>query len=208
MIKNDQQKKDIVVAFDFDGTLTTTDTLIEFIRFTHGLRRLLWGLLTNAHLLLMMKLGLYPNWKAKEKVFTHFYKGTAYKQFTLWGRDFADVAETMLNKQMVDTLKRHLAEEHTVCVITASIKEWVQPICNRLGINIILATRIEVSPNGILTGHFLTPNCHGTQKVTRLLEAFPQRQSYKLYVYGDSSGDNELLALADTGFRVNHYKSY
>ena len=193
--------QNVIAAFDFDGTLTTIDTLIAFIRFSHGLRRLFFGFLRYAPWLLMMKLGLYPNGKAKEKVFSHFYKGMTYSQFAQLGRDFADVIETMLNSQMVTTLQQHQAEGHIVCVITASIEEWVRPICERLGVNTVLATRIEVSRDGKLTGRFLTPNCYGSQKVERLLDVFPNRQSYTLYAYGDSRGDNELLAIADKGFR-------
>lgn len=186
-----------MAAFDFDGTLTTSDTLIAFIRFTHGRRRLLLGFMRHAHWLLMMKLGLYPNWKVKEKVFTHFYKGTSYEQFKQWGRGFADVVETMLNSQTVEMLRQHQAAGHIVCVVTASIDEWVRPVCERLGVGTLLATRIEVSAGATLTGRFLSPNCYGAQKVARLLEVFPQRQSYRLYAYGDSSGDAELLAFAD-----------
>ena len=62
----------VVAAFDFDGTLTTRDTLLAFIRFTHGRRGLLGGLLRYAPCLLLMRMGLYPNWKAKERFFSHF----------------------------------------------------------------------------------------------------------------------------------------
>lgn len=179
-----QQK--VVAAFDFDGTLTTTDTLIAFIRFTHGRCRLFLGFLRYAPWLLIMKLGLYSNGKARERVFSLFYKGITYEQFVKWGHDFADVAETMLNRQMIKTLRHHQTKGHTVCVVTASIYEWVQPICERLGVNTVLATRIEVSPEGKLTGRLLTPNCYGTQKVVRLLDTFPHRKSYKLYAYGEA----------------------
>ena len=37
-------EKKRIYAFDFDGTLTTKDTLIEFIRFARGNAALLWGL--------------------------------------------------------------------------------------------------------------------------------------------------------------------
>ena len=151
-----------------------------------------------------MKMGLCPNGKVKEKVFSHFYKGTSYQQFKWWGRRFADVAETMLNRQVVETLRQHLAARHTVCVVTASIDEWVRPVCERLGVGTLLATRVEIAADGTLTGRFLSPNCHGAQKVARLLEAFPQRETYMLYAYGDSRGDNELLAFADKGFRIGH----
>ena len=148
--------------------------------------------------------GLYPNGKAKEEVFSHFYKGMTHRKFVQWGLGFADVAEAMLNRQMIKTLRQHQTKGHTVCVVTASIDEWVRPICKRLCVNTVLATRIEVSPDGRLTGRFLTPNCYGTQKVVRLLDTFPHRQSYKLYAYGDSRGDNELLAFADIGIRTKH----
>ncbi len=198
-----QHKKTIVAAFDFDGTLTTKNTLIEFIRFTHGRCRLFLGFLSNTHWLLMMKLGLYPNWKAKERLFAHFYKGTAYETFKQWGRDFSEVIETMLNKQTVETLRRHQAEGHTVCIVTASIDEWVRPACEHLGVKMIFATCIESSADGKLTGRFLTPNCYGAQKVARLQEAFPKRKTYKLYAYGDSRGDDEMLAFADEAFRID-----
>lgn len=198
-----QQGNSMVAAFDFDGTLTTCDTLLAFIRFTHGRWPLMTGFLRYAPLLLLMKLRLYPNWKAKQKVFAHFYKGTTYRQFSQWGHDFAPVASNWLNNSTVDTLHRHLDEGHTVCVITASIDEWVRPICEQLGVSTLLATRIEVDNNGLITGHFLTPNCYGEQKVARLLKAFPDRKAYTLYAYGDSRGDRELLAFADKGIRIN-----
>lgn len=203
-----QDVKAVVAAFDFDGTLTTGDTLLAFVRFTHGRRKLLMGFLRHAHLLLMMKMGLYPNGKVKEKVFSHFYKGTSYQQFKWWGCRFADVAETMLNRQVVETLRQHLAAGHTVCVVTASIDEWVRPVCERLGVGTLLATHIEIAADGTLTGRFLSPNCHGAQKVARLLEVFPQRETYMLYAYGDSRGDNELLAFADKGFRIGYMKQH
>lgn len=190
-------QQQVVAAFDFDGTLTTSDSLLAFIRFTHGLRRLLVGFVRHAPLLLAMKLGFCSNGKAKERVFAYFYKGTPYSQFVKWGEDFAGVAGTMLNKEMVKRLQQHLACGHTVCVVTASIDEWVRPICERLGAGTVLATRIEVSPDGTLTGRFITPDCYGPEKLSRLLQAFPERRCYRLYAYGDSRGDTELLAFAD-----------
>lgn len=64
-----------IYAFDFDGTLTTRDTLIAFIRYAKGTRAFVLGFLLHAHLLVLMKLKLYPNWKAKQKIFSYFFKG-------------------------------------------------------------------------------------------------------------------------------------
>ena len=54
-----------IYAFDFDGTLTRRDTFIEFIRYVFGTRRMLAGILRFVPILVLMKLGRYPNWKAK-----------------------------------------------------------------------------------------------------------------------------------------------
>ena len=50
-----------VYAFDFDSTLTRLDTLIVFIRFAKGYKAFLLCFLRYSPLLLLMKLGLYPN---------------------------------------------------------------------------------------------------------------------------------------------------
>lgn len=52
-------------CFDFDGTLTTSDTLLEFIKYAKGKGRFLMVFLMYSPLLVLMKLHLYPNWKAK-----------------------------------------------------------------------------------------------------------------------------------------------
>ena len=53
---------------------------------------------------------------------------------------------------------------------------------------------------GVLTGRFLTKNCYGEEKVTRLLQLFPERTQYWLTAYGDSRGDFELLDFANESY--------
>ena len=77
--------KESLILFDFDGTLTTRDTLIAFIRYVHGTRRTVTGFLRYLPQLMLMKLHLYPNWKAKQKIFTHLFAGMSSDDFT----DFA-----------------------------------------------------------------------------------------------------------------------
>ena len=60
-------------CFDFDGTLTTSDTLLEFIRYAKGTGRFLMVFLMYSPLLVLMKLHLFPNWKAKQLIFAHLF---------------------------------------------------------------------------------------------------------------------------------------
>ena len=191
--------KRTIAAFDFDGTLTTRDSFPHFIRYATGTPRFVAGFLLFSPLLVLMKLGLYPGSKAKEQIFAHFFKGWEYRRFLALGQAYANALETMRNEPVINLLKGHITNGDTVYVISASIREWVEPWCLQQGVNAVIATQAEVDNDGKLTGLFKTPNCNGEEKVKRLQQAEPDRSSYRLVAYGNSRGDHPLLAFADEG---------
>ncbi len=184
-----------IAAFDFDGTLTTKDTLLEFIRFACGRTRFYAGFLLFAPLIVLMKMGLISNGRVKEKLFSWFFKGMSYADFSEKGREFARLIAGFERKETKEKLQTHLAEGHDVYVVTASIEEWVRPYCMQLGVKDVLGTKVEVA-DGVLTGRFASPNCYGKEKANRLLEAVPDLGSCTLYAYGDSRGDREMLQMS------------
>jgi HAD superfamily hydrolase (TIGR01490 family) len=189
-----------IVAFDFDGTLTTRDTLIAFIRYACGTPRFLLGFLLHAPLLVLMKLRLYSNGKAKQRLFTWFFQGMTIESFDALCQSFARTHRHLLRPETVRLLEQALSEGAEVLVVSASIDNWVQPFFPSVT---VLGTQIEVV-DGLLTGRFLTPNCYGQEKVRRILALHPDRSSYRLTAYGDSRGDRELLAFADEAHMVHH----
>ena len=188
-----------VFAFDFDGTLTTRDTLIAFIRYACGTPRFLFGFLLHAPLLVLMKLRLYSNGKAKQRVFSWFFKGMPIETFDTLCQDFARTHRHLLRPDTVRVLEQALAEGAEVLIVSASIDNWVQPFFPSVT---VLGTQVEVI-DGCLTGRFLTPNCYGQEKVRRILAIHPDRSAYHLTAYGDSRGDRELLAFADDAHMVS-----
>ena len=194
--------KRTIAAFDFDGTLTTRDSFPAFIRYATGTPRFLAGFLLYTPLLVMMKLGLYSGSKAKEQVFSHFFKGWDYKRFQALGQAFAAQVETMRNETVIGLMREHIEGDDTVYVISASIREWVEPWCMQQGVNAVLTTEVEVNADGKLTGRFKTRNCNGDEKVKRLLQVEPDRDSYCLVAYGNSSGDKPLLSFSDEGIMI------
>lgn len=182
-----------LIASDFDGTLTTKDTLLEFIRYAKGTPRFLLGFLLYSPLLVLMKLHLYPNWKAKQHVFAHFFRGMDVEEFNRLGKGFAEANGHLLRPGGKSMIEKARSDGHEVVIISASIDNWVQPFFPSLR---VLGTQVEVVA-GKLTGRFLTPNCYGAEKVRRLSEIYPDRKSYYLIAYGDSRGDKELLEYAD-----------
>ena len=185
-----------IYAFDFDGTITTKDTLIEFIRYAKGSMALGLGFMRYAHLLVLMKIGLYPNYKAKQKVFAHFFKDTTLDDFNALCKAFAASSSHLLRPNAIEAINHAIKEGSEVLIVSASIDNWVQPFFPQVK---VVGTQIEVI-DGKLTGRFMTKNCYGQEKVNRILSLYPNRQDYHLTAYGDSRGDKEMLAFADESY--------
>ena len=195
-----------IAVFDFDGTITRKDTLIEFIRFVKGSTALCWGLLLHRPWLVLMKMHLYDNGKTKERVFSWFFKGMSLAQFNQLGQLFYETqAEKLLHTDASKAINKHKRHGDIIVILSASIENWVQPFTSALQADGILGTQAEVT-DGKLTGRFSTKNCYGQEKVNRLktwLDANVNEQPY-IIAYGDSRGDKELLEFANE----KHYKLF
>lgn len=194
-------------CFDFDGTLTTSDTLLEFIKYAKGRGRFLMVFLMYSPLLVMMKLHLYPNWKAKQQIFAHLFAGMRIEKFDALCRGFAEESQHLLRPKGITLMHEALVAGAQVFIVSASIDNWVRPffdIRNLKGVQ-VLGTQIEVE-DGKLTGRFKSNNCYGKEKVHRIAEALKsfERSEYEIEAFGDSRGDKEMLAFANKG----HFKPF
>lgn len=190
--------------FDFDGTLTRSDTLIAFLRHEGGTYRLLAELLLLAPCLVLMKLGLYSNHKAKQRLFARYFRGMALSDFDARCQVFAHGHRDLLRPEGIATLRRALADGADAAIVSASVDNWVRPFFDREDTHVrILGTQVETR-DGRLTGRFATPNCYGAEKVRRIREAFPDADSRRIVAFGDSRGDREMLQLA----QESHFKPF
>ena len=193
-----------IAAFDFDGTITRKDTLIEFLRIAGGRARFYAVFALYTPLLILMKLKLYSNQKAKQKIFAHYFRGMQIEQFDdLCLRFFEQKGQSLIYLDAKAQIAKHREQGDEVVIISASIENWVCHFADALRADKLLATKVEVQ-EGMLTGRFLTANCYGKEKVNRLLSAYPERDKYNLIAYGDSRGDKELLQFADE----QHYQQF
>jgi len=191
-----------VVAFDFDGTLTVRDSFTAFLRWKVGPERWRKGLVAMAP-----QLAAYAverdRQKLKEAAIRRFMPYTGALTLAVEAEQFA--RETWDTLMRPDALKvwddwgRRGA--HRV-IVTASPALAVRPFADRLGADALLGTDLVVDDKGWFTGAFAGPNCRGEEKVRRLRAAYGSNIRLAA-AYGDTSGDTEMLAIADiAGFRV------
>jgi len=189
----------MLALFDFDGTITTDDSLIKFIRFVAGDIKAAWGVFLLSPMLITYKLKFIPNYKAKQWMFSYFFKGMDEQQFLKVAKEYSlNHIDTILRSKAMEKILWHKERGHKVVVVSASIECWIKPWCSKNDLDII-ATKIEIK-DGIVTGKFLSKNCYGIEKSNRVKEAYNLNDYDYIYAYGDTRGDKELLALADEGF--------
>ncbi|HVS97746.1 MAG TPA: HAD-IB family hydrolase [Puia sp.] len=192
-----------IAFFDFDGTITTHDTLLEFIRFSKGPVRFYFGFLVNSPWLVAMRLKLISNHQGKQKVLSWFFRKTPLTGFQEVCRRFTtDRLHRLIRPKALEEIGRLREKGFTVVVVSASPVNWLCQWAEQTGVS-LLATQLETTPPGAiirLTGRILGRNCHGAEKVRRIREAYDLSGYDEIYAYGDTKGDRPMLALATHSF--------
>lgn len=188
-----------LALFDFDGTITKDDSLLKFIRFVVGDARFVIGLFVLSPILVAYKLKLIPNYKAKQKMLSWFFKGMKKEDFLEVASRYSLVhIDKILRPKAIERLNWHKEQNHKIVIVSASIDCWLRPWCQKNGFELI-ATKLEIK-NDIVTGILATKNCYGQEKVNRIKDVYNISDFDHIYAYGDSSGDKEMLALAKESF--------
>lgn len=188
-----------LALFDFDGTITTRDSLVDFIQFAVGKRAYYMGLLALSPMLITYVIKLTPNDRAKERMIAHYFRGWDKARFEKIANSYAlKEIDRIVRPDALSKMQWHQKQGDRVVVISASMKCWLKAWCAMQGAE-LLSTELEFVDER-LSGRFKTKNCYGPEKVNRIKAYLNLKEYAYIYAYGDSSGDRELLALADEAY--------
>lgn len=190
----------VVAAFDFDETLTRRDTVVPFLRVLAGDRGLALGLLARSHR--VAPAAARRNRDLLRAMATdQVFRGRPIAEVEAHAKSFGDqVFAVGLRPDTTARLAWHREAGHRVVIVSASYEQYVRVVGEHLGVEAVLATRLEVEADRC-TGRLLGPNCRGHEKLVRLRGWLDEQglglDDVTLWAYGDSSGDRELLGAAD-----------
>jgi HAD superfamily hydrolase (TIGR01490 family) len=189
--------------FDFDGTITTKDSLADFVKFAVGKQNYYLGLLILSPVLIRYIFNFISNNVAKEKLIYHFFKGWNINRFQQISDKYGlERIDKIIRPKAIEKIKWHQQKGHEVVIVSASMENWLIAWCQKNNLNLI-STKLEVKDN-LLTGRFSTLNCNGIEKVNRIKEKYCLEDYEVIYAYGDSKGDKEMLNIADK----KYYKKF
>lgn len=199
-----------VAAFDFDGTLTSRDCVVPFLRRVAGtvglstrLARhpgpLCRGLVTRDRDLLKSL--------AVQAAFSNRAEADVEKTAKAYARE---IIADRLRSDTLAVLRAHQDAGDTVLLVSASFEIYLRPVGSAIGVDGVLAARLRTDERGVFTGELDGPNCRGREKVRRLHRWLDEnaggRAAVEVVAYGDSAGDDELLADADTAHWVGAHR--
>lgn len=177
--------------FDFDKTIYDGDSTIDF--YLYCLRcqpKLILALPMQILAFIRYTLGKIGKDQWKEGFFS-FLAGT---------KD-VDLLILRFWKRHEKKIKPFYLEMEHSCdvVISASPEFLLTPICEKLRVKALIATKVDPK-----TGKISGKNCRGEEKVRRLGEALPDCRV--MHCYSDSLTDEPILALAERSYLVRGQK--
>ncbi len=191
-----------LVAFDFDGTLTCRDSFQAFLAWRSGRLRYAAGMARLAPA--FARYGRdRDRGSLKAGMVREFLAGLKRDALVADAERFAaERARSLLRPDAVKCWRLWQKQNARLVIVTASPEILVAPFGRGLGAEAVIGTRLAFSDHDWVTGALDGPNCRGEEKVVRLRAAFGDDVRLEA-AYGDSSGDDAMLAIAgEAGMRV------
>lgn len=192
-----------MAAFDFDGTITQRDTLGGFLVHAAGGRALGGAFRRN---LRDATVGLRDDAardRGKERIVGQVLAGLTEQRLRALGRSYAALLATRFRPATIDRIEWHRSEGHEIVIVSASLVYYLEPVADALGLDGVLGVELAFDDQGVATGALTHANLRGEQKAIRLREWLDATapaddgRALELWAYGNSSGDDQLLAMAD-----------
>lgn len=194
----------VVAAFDFDGTVSTRDNVLPYLRRVAGTGRMLSTAIATAPQLVAAQFIDERRDVAKVAVTRRIFAGREVAAVAGISDSFATkVIARHLVPKMIERIEWHRSQSHRVLFVSASLNVYLEEIGRRLGVDATLATELAVV-DGHYSGEVSGPNVRRAEKVVRL-DAWLAAEGLahaEVWAYGDSRGDTELLRRADYAFWV------
>ncbi len=191
-----------IAAFDFDGTLTRGDTVLPFLVQACGRTNVSRALARVAPAAGRARLPRRPPGAAhhrdltKELLLRELFRGHDAASLAEQGEHYASTLRSQLRPQMAEQVRWHRVAGHELVIVSASLAVYLVPFARAHGFDHAIGVELEAAPDGRLTGLLTRPNVRGAEKVTRLRAWLEGTEPEKLWAYGNSRGDQELLSMA------------
>jgi HAD superfamily hydrolase (TIGR01490 family) len=188
-----------LALFDFDGTITASDTWTPFMRVAVRPSRMRLAMVVLAPVIAGYKMGLLSSSRGRQAAARVGFSGEPASRIRQHGERYASTALAgTLQSRALERLDWHRAQGDQIVVVSASLDAYLLPWCAARRLDCICTTLEE--RDGRLTGRYVDGDCTGAEKVRRIRARYDVSHYPVVYAYGDSGEDREMMALAHRKF--------
>lgn len=190
-----------VAFFDFDGTLTTGDTLMPFLKFVVGTPAYYAKLALVSPVLVAYFGKMLRNDIAKQIVLKQYLAGYHIDDLFVRGQRFSEeVIPTMLRPEGMERLRWHQDQGHECVLVSASMDVYLNAWAKNEKFSEVICTALENESGGRASGKMQGKNCHGKEKLRRVLKWRDGRNPLETFAYGDTEADIPFLTSVGKGY--------
>ena len=173
--------------YDFDKTIYDGDSTVAFIKYcSKRYKKAYITIIPTLWAFFLYIFGIYTKTQFKEKMygFLKYIPDIDKAVSDFWDAHDKNILDYYKNQQNAEDI-----------IISASPRFLLEPVCRRLGIDRLIASRVDK-----LTGKYTGENCWGAEKVLRLKEEYGITHCDSFY--SDSKSDTPLAEIADRAYIV------
>jgi len=193
-----------LALFDFDGTITNSDSLLGFLKYFAGKKNYyMIKYIKCFHYYLSYYFGLIGYEKLKRKMIYYIIKKEKVGELNIIAKQYYE--KFIRNDVKVTALKalnKHKKKGDKVVVVSASLEILLQFFCKDHGLDLI-ANNLVIR-DGIYLGEIEGRDCNGIEKVKRIKANYNLSNYKNIYAYGDSKFDLPMLEIAN----FSNYKTF
>lgn len=192
-----------LVLMDFDGTITSKDTLFEIAKSCTSKYKYWLKLLIILPFFGLAFIRIISKQKVKEHFLKVFFGKLDASTFNNICLQFAsNQLKQLIRPKALKKIDAYLKFRDDVVIVSASPENWIIPWANLRSIKVI-ASKLQIS-DGKITGHLLGLNVNHEEKVKRILQEIDLSKYDEIIAYGDTKGDLPMLNLATK----KHFKPF
>jgi len=184
-----------LALFDFDGTITTHETMPVFLRQSISRKRKIIGSVLFLPLLIGYKARLVSGITIRSLLVRFAYRGVSANVLEASGKNFAhNYLSNVLRPEAMERIGWHKSQGHRIVVVSGGLDVYLGPWCKEHGLELVCSSLQQV--NGTLTGRYQGRQCVLAEKARALRKHCNLASHSTIYAYGDTPEDKHLLSLA------------
>ncbi|MFN3874207.1 MAG: HAD family hydrolase [Ignavibacterium sp.] len=191
-------------AFDFDKTITFSDTILPISKHLCKHYKSNYKFLLIQLSYLLFRMNIISSKSFKENIIKILLKGKNVTEVESQVENFfVRYQSELFNPDIMKIIAEEKKLGNKVIIISSNLNLFINPVKNFLAVDAVFSTKVKVVDN-IIQDSIESENCSGAEKAKILKGYVSQFLFDEIISFGDSYGDFEMLKVSDKSYIADY----